>query len=147
MVIASAVATAAVFQQVRKRSSAVRLLGSDWGFTQEVLALGGETTEGALFPHPVNMQDRGERFQRFLAVYEARFHRSADFAAVVSYEAMQLLAEGLRRDATRAGVRRAVTSIGTFAGLQGPVEIDRFGDAHRRIYLFRVQGGRMVALE
>jgi len=147
MVIANALDTAAIFQQLRKRSATVKLLGSDWGFTQEILAQGGEATEGALFPQVVNMVDASPRFRRFLDAYDARFHRPADFAAVVSYEAVQLLAAGLRRDATRRGIRRAVVELGTVQGLQGPIRLDRFGDVDRRVYLFTVDHGRMVPLE
>jgi branched-chain amino acid transport system substrate-binding protein len=147
MVIANALDTAAIFQQLRKRSATVKLLGSDWGFTQEILTQGGDATEGALFPQAVNMMDASPRFRRFLDAYDARFHRPADFAAVVSYEAAQLLAAGLRRDATRSGIRRAVLELGTVQGLQGPIRLDRFGDVDRRIYLFTVEHGRMVPLE
>lgn len=146
-VIANALDTAAMFQQLRKRSATVKLLGSDWGFSQEILAQGGEATEGALFPQAVNLVDASPRFRRFLDAYDARFHRPADFAAVVSYEAVQLLAAGLRRDATRSGIRRAVLELGTFQGLQGPIRLDRFGDVDRRVYLFTVDHGRMVPLE
>jgi len=147
MVIANALDTAAIFQQLRKRSATVKLLGSDWGFSQEILAQGGEAAEGALFPQAVNMMDASPRFRSFLDAYDARFHRPADFAAVVSYEAVQLLAAGLRRDATRVGIRRAVLELGTVQGLQGPIRLDRFGDVDRRIYLFTVNHGRMVPLE
>jgi branched-chain amino acid transport system substrate-binding protein len=147
LVIANALDTAAVFQQVRKRSAAVQLLGCDWGFTQEILAQGGSATEGSIFPQAVNLLDPSPSFRRFLEAYEARYHHTADFAAVVSYEAMQLLAEGLRRDATRAGVRKAVLGMGTFQGLQSEIRIDPFGEVERRIYLFTVRDGRMVPLE
>jgi branched-chain amino acid transport system substrate-binding protein len=147
MVIANAFDTAAIFQQLRKRSATVKLLGSDWGFTQEILAQGGEAADGAFFPQAVNMMDSSPRFRRFLDAYDARFHRPADFAAVVSYEAVQLLAAGLRRDASRGGIRRAVLDLGTVQGLQGPLRVDRFGDVERRVYLFTVDHGRMVPLE
>ena len=147
MVIANALDTAGIFQQLRKRSATVRLLGSDWGFTQEILAQGGAATDGAFFPQAVNMMDASPRFRRFLDAYDARFHRPADFAAVVSYEAVQLLAAGLRRDASRGGIRRAVLDLGTVQGLQGPIRLDRFGDVERPDYLFTVDHGRMVPLQ
>ncbi len=147
MVIANALDTAAIFQQLRKRSATVKLLGSDWGFTQEILAQGGAASDGALFPQAVNMTDASPRFRRFLDAYDARFHRPADFAAVVSYEAVDLLVAGLRRDSSRSGVRRAVLELGTIQGLQGAIRLDAFGDVDRRVYVFTVDHGRMVPLQ
>lgn len=147
MVVANALDTAAMFQQLRKRSATVRLFGSDWSLTQELLAQGGEATEGALFSQAINMLDGSPAFRRFREAYDARFHRPADFGAVSAYEAVQLLAAGLRRDRTRGGVRRAVLDAGTVQGLVGPFRLDRFGDVVRHIYVFTVEHGRLVPLE
>jgi branched-chain amino acid transport system substrate-binding protein len=145
--VANALDAAAIFQQLRKRSATVKLFGSDWSLTQELMAQGGAATEGALFSQGINMMDTSPGFRRFLDSYQARFHRPADFAATLSYEAVQLLAAGLRRDATRNGIRRAVLESGTIQGLQGPLRLDRFGDVERPIHLFTVDHGRMVVLE
>jgi branched-chain amino acid transport system substrate-binding protein len=147
-VCASALDVAALFQQLRKRSATVRLFGSEWAFTQELLVQGGEATEGALFPAAMDMDDDSPRFRRLVTAYEARYQRPVDFAAVRSYEAAQLLAEALRRDRTRSGVRAAVLEVGAaFPGLQGTIQLDRFGDAVRTYSLFTVAHGRMVKVK
>jgi branched-chain amino acid transport system substrate-binding protein len=146
LVVANALDTAALAQQLRKLGE-VPLYGTDWGFTPEVLAHGGQAIEGARFTHKVNPEDRSPRFLRFQDAYRARFNRPVDFAAVFSWEAVMVLAEGLRRDPTREGVRRAVLEARVFPGLQGDFTIDPNGDVARRHYVLEVRGGRMAVVE
>jgi branched-chain amino acid transport system substrate-binding protein len=141
LLVAGALDTAAVAQQIRKRSGDVRILGTDWGFTHDVLTHGGSAVEGALFTQKVNVDDRSPRYARFVEAYTSRFNRPVDFAAILSYEAAALLATALRRDTTREGVRRAVLEVGAFEGVQGEVRIDANGDAQREHFVATVRGG------
>lgn len=147
LVVANALDSASLCQQVRKRSATVRLYGTDWGFTKDVLAQGGRAVEGATFTLKVNMGEQQPAFVRFRDAYQARFSRAPDFAALLAYEAVQLVAEGLRRDTTREGLRRAVLGLGTFHGLQEDFHVDRFGDVERRQFLMTVRDGRIVPVE
>jgi branched-chain amino acid transport system substrate-binding protein len=147
LVVANALDAAALAQQVRKRDAGVQLLGTDWGFTRDVITHGGSAVEGALFTQEIDPEDRSPRFAAVAQAYQARFGRPIDFAAATAYEAVLVLAEGLRRDPSRAGLRRAVLSVGTFRGLQGEFTIDASGDARRRPRVMTIRAGRMVAPE
>jgi branched-chain amino acid transport system substrate-binding protein len=147
LVVANALDSAGLCQQLRKRSATVRLLGTDWGFTRDVLTHGGAAVEGALFTQMVDAEDGSARFTAFRSAYQARFGRPVDFAATVAYEAVEVLAEGLRRDPHREGIKAAVLSVGTFRGLQHDFTIDRLGDAQRRPRVLTVRGGALVAPE
>ena len=147
LVVANALDSAALCQQLRKRSATVHLYGTDWGFTQDVVSQGGRAVEGATFTLKVNLAEQQPAFVRFRDAYQARFSRAPDFAALLAYEAVQLVAEGLRRDSTRDGLRRAILGLGTFHGLQEDFRIDRFGDVERRQFLMTVRDGRIVPLE
>ncbi len=147
LVVANALDAAAIFQQVRKRNPTVRLFGSDWSATPDVVAHGGTAVEGAVFTQKVDLADTSPRFLRFRSAYEERFRRPVDFAAVMAYEATALLAEALRRDATREGVRREMLRLGGVDGLQGPVSLDRNGDAHREHRVMVVRDGKLVRVE
>jgi branched-chain amino acid transport system substrate-binding protein len=147
LLLANSLDSASLAQQVRKRDPRVPLFGSDWGFTQDVVAHGGTAVEGAIFTQKVNVEDRSPRFSRFRDAYVARFSRAPDFAAALSYEAVQLVAEGLRRDVTRDGLRRALLTLGTFEGLQGTLKLDRYGDVERRQFVLTIRGGRIVPAE
>lgn len=146
VLVANALDSATLAQQLRKRGP-VQIVGSEWAFTNDVVVHGGAAVEGAIFPQKVNLEDASPRFVRFRQAYEARFNRPVDFAAVTSYEAVTLLADALRRDPTREGVRRAVLEAGRYEGLQGPVEIDVYGDARRPHHMMTVRDGKMSLLE
>ena len=147
LLLANSLDSASLAQQVRKRDERLPLFGSDWGFTQDVVAHGGSAVEGAIFTEKVNVEDQGPRYARFREAYVARFSRQPDFAAALSYESVQLLAEGLRRDTTREGLRRALLSLGTFEGLQGTLKLDRFGDVERQQFVMTIRQGRIVPVE
>jgi len=147
LVLANSLDSASLCQQVRKRDARLPIFGSDWGFTQDVVAHGGSAVEGAIFTQKVNVEDQSPRFRRFRDAHVARFSRPPDFAAALSYEAVQLVAEGLRRETTREGLRRAILSLGEYQGLQGTVRLDRFGDAERQQFVMTIREGRLQPAE
>jgi len=147
MVIANSLDSATLCQQVRKVSATMPILGAEWGFTNDLVAHGGASVEGALYVQKVNVEDESPAFAKFKKAYAERYNRPVDFAAALAYEAGLVLAEALRRDPTRAGVRMALLDIGTFHGLQGDIAFDRFGDVTRRHFLMTVRGGRASVVE
>ena len=144
LLIANALDTAALAQQVRLRSPTAPILGAEWGFTSDVVANGGRAVEGAIFVQKLNLADESPRYRAFSEAYVSRYGRGVDFAAAFSYESVLLLAAALARDPTREGVRAAVLGMGTFEGVQGPVRIDRFGDVERRHLIMTLRGGKVV---
>lgn len=147
MVVASALDSASICQQVRKFAPAMPILGAEWGFTHDLVTHGGPAVEGALFVQKVNVEDPSPAFAAFRRAYTERFQRPVDFAAAMSYEAGLILAEALRRDPTRGGIRAALLGIGTFRGLQGEIRLDLNGDVTRRQFLMRVRDGQASVVE
>lgn len=148
LVIANALDSAMICQQVRKLDTRVAILGSKWGFTTDAISHGGASLEGAVTVQQADLGDEvTPALVRFKSAYSERFGRPADYAALQGYDAVLALAEALRRDATRAGVRRSLLAIGTFHGVQGDYQIDRFGDPTRRLFVMTVVGGAMRAVE
>ncbi|HQR29262.1 MAG TPA: ABC transporter substrate-binding protein [Anaeromyxobacteraceae bacterium] len=147
LVVAGALDSAAICQQIRKRDGKVRVYGTDWGFTAAALEHGGRTLEGAVFTYTVDPERHTQAFDRFVSSYRTRFSRPPDFAAAFAYESVQVAAAALRTDPSRSGVRTAILRTGHFPGLQEDIRIDRFGDAGRRQFLMTVRDGRIVTLE
>jgi len=146
MIVANAVDTAALAQQLRKRGSTVPLLGTDWGFTGDVVAQGGAAIEGALFTLKLDVTDGSPRMGAFRREYTERFARPPDFAAFLAAEAVGILADALRTARTRDEVRAAVLGR-LHEGLQGAIRIDRNGDADRKVFIMTVRDGQIVRLD
>jgi branched-chain amino acid transport system substrate-binding protein len=143
LVVANALDTAALCQQVRLRSQ-VPIFGGEWGLTNDLIVSAGRAVEGARFITKTDLTDPAPRLAAFRAAYLERFGRQPDFAAVMGFEALELVAEGLRRAPTREGVRRAILGMKTFEGLQGRVEIDANGDGRRRHLVMTIRDGKVV---
>jgi branched-chain amino acid transport system substrate-binding protein len=147
LVIANALDTALLAQQLRKRTSDVQLLATGWSLTEDLVRHGGSAVERALFVHKVNPDDARPPAARFRQRYAERFGKSPSFAGFEAYDSVQLLAAALARDGTREGLRREILAQRTFQGLTEEFTIDRFGDAHRVNHISTVQDGRFLLVE
>lgn len=146
VIVASALDTAAIAQQIRKAST-IQIIGTEWSFTNDLVTHGGSAVEGGLFPVKVNLQDVSPRFLRLRQAYEKRFSERMDFAAVLSYDAVEIVAAGLRRDATREGLRKAILEQGVFTGAQGEIPLDAYGDSQLQQRVATVRDGKPRILE
>ncbi len=147
LLVANALDTAMLAQQLRKRSPDVQLLGTGWSFTADVVEHGGTALEGALFPLKVDPADPSPSAERFRKAFRERFGHPPDFAAIQAYEAVRALGLALERDATREGVRRELLRLGVVHGVTGDFHIDGFGDAQRKTHISTVREGRFLLLE
>ena len=147
LLLANSLDTASLCQQVRKQDPRLPIFGADWGFTNDAVVHGGRAVEGAIFTQKVNVEDPGPGFSRFREAYQHRFSRDPDFAAALGYESVLLIAEGLKRERSREGLRRAILSLGTFQGLQGVLKLDRFGDVERQQFVMTIRDGRILPAE
>ncbi len=147
VIVAGALDTAMICQQVRKIDRRVRLFSSDWGGTSDLIKYGGPAVEGIVFPLKINPEDESPRFLAFRKRYEERFGRSPDFAAVTTYEAVMVAAAGFRKAGDADGIKRAIIRQKTFEGLQGQIVIDENGDAFREQHIITVSEGRFVHVE
>jgi ABC-type branched-subunit amino acid transport system substrate-binding protein len=75
-----------------------------------------------------------------------RFGNPPSQAAVFSYDATMLGAEGLRRKSERQSLRDVLRAPGEWPGLQLPVVLDHFGDSIHGFHLSEVRKGRFVML-
>ncbi len=146
VIVANALDTASVAQQVRKLSP-VQIVGTEWSFTNDLVRHGGSAVEGALFPVKVNLQDVSPRYARFREAYGARFAKPVDFAAVLAHDAVTVVAEGLRKAPAREGLRAAILGVGRFQGLQGETVLDAAGDSQVRQLVATVREGKQRVVE
>lgn len=147
LLLSGAMDTALIAQQVRKLGSAVPLFASEWAFTSDVVNFGGKAVEGMCSYVTYNPGSQASRHRTFLADFEARFGYKPSFAAVLAYEAAQGLFAGLRRNPRRDGLKEALVAVGSFAGLQGEVRINRFGDPQRETFLATVRDGQFTTID
>lgn len=143
LVLASSVDTMQIAQQIRKASPVVPILSGACGLAQrDLLQMAGKSSEGIIFTLPVNSQSTAPAYVAFRDAYRTRFGTDPTFSSVMGYDAAQLLFAALKKEPDPRGLRDAIKSMSRFEGLQGPIELDPFGDPHRSLCVVRIRDGR-----
>lgn len=146
-ILAGAVDTAMICQQIRKSNSSVALLASEWSSTPELIVHGGAAVEGVTYYQNVDRTDTSPTFTAFRRAYRTRFGADPDFGAVYAYQSVQVVSRGLASGPPPGGLKKAILAIGAFRGVQGDFAIDRFGDAERKPFLMAVRQGAFQRVE
>jgi branched-chain amino acid transport system substrate-binding protein len=147
LLIANAADGADICQQIRKTGSRVAILAAGWGMTGEFLQKGGKAAEGVVFDNFIDRDSRHPRYLRFLEAYRNRFGTDADFGAMMSYEAIRLIADALAVNEEPTQLKKTILGIDKVYGLFGDLKIDRFGEAKRESCVITVKNGRFQKLE
>jgi branched-chain amino acid transport system substrate-binding protein len=142
-VIADALDTAMLCQQLAKRRSILPIIVTEWSTTDQLLQ-GGRAVERVSFVQNFDRQLTSPAYLSFRDAYSRRFNLEPNFAALFSYESVMLLAQALATADTPAEIRQTILAIGSFQGLQGKITLDRFGEARRTPFVTTIRQGRFV---
>lgn len=146
-IIAGALDSAMVCQQLNKLGSSAILFIAEWGGTNEFLKAGGNAVSGVnIFQH-FDSDSSHPPYVTFKDSFSKRFGDSPGFAATYSHESVSIIAEALRKNADPSRLRETITSIRNFKGLQGELALDRFGDPERSHFLMQVRDGRFARVQ
>ena len=147
LLVCSAIDASIVAQQLRRLDPDVQIAMASWAANVQLLQMGGRAIEGALVLQALDLDSQEPAYVEFRKRYTERFGSPPSQAAVFSYDATMMGAEGLRRKSDRQSLRDVLRAPGSWPGLQEPVVLDRFGDSVRRFHLSEVRKGRFVMLE
>lgn len=134
LVLASAIDTALLMQQLKKHDSRIPVFASEWSFTSDLLNYGGKAVEGLISFHSFNTDNTGELYIQHKKAFVQRFGYEPSFASVLSYDATKLLITGLQKDQNPQKLKQTLLSLGRFAGLQSDIELDKNGDVTRKLF-------------
>lgn len=145
VLLASAFDTGLLTQAFRQIDPFTPIFTTTWAQTDELLVKGGAAVEGLQLLSVYDPESKHPAFQAFHTHFEQRYRRTPSFAAVYSYEAVLVLAEGLRRsDGQAEGLREALHDLGRVNVLQGELVFDQYGDVRRDLYMTVVRDGKFV---
>lgn len=147
VIIANALDTAHICQQIRKINPNTPILSSLWGMTIDILSHGGKAVENVVFSHIFNPADSTQQYLDFKKNYIERFGREPDFAAVKSYDAINIILSSIQNSKDMADLKKAILKKKKFKGLQGDFEIDEYGDAQNKTFLITIKENKFVAIE
>ena len=129
----------------RRAAPQIQLAAAAWAATEQLLETGRGAIEGLIVQQYYNVDESGESFRSFSGEYSQRFGRKSDYAAVIAFDAMNVLLDGLEKHPERVGLRESILARRQFSGLNGLITFDASGDAQRPYFVASVKNNRYVA--
>lgn len=131
LIVANAMDSALLCQQLRKLDARIPIALSSWGATERLVELGGKAVEGVTVEQTFDRASQAPRYQAFRRAHLERFGREPGFAGVYAYEAASVVLDALERRRGDQPLKQVFLAMGRIDGLQGTFEFDAFGDVKR----------------
>ncbi|UCD65499.1 MAG: ABC transporter substrate-binding protein [Deltaproteobacteria bacterium] len=147
VIAASALDTAMLCQQVNKIGRNTTIAASEWAATEKLLEMGGAAVEGVIVSQFFNRNSTDPDYLKFREEYIKRFGNEPGFASVNSYDAVNIVLEAFKKQKQGKLAKETMQEITKYFGVQGPITINKYGDADRETFLSVVQNGDFVAVQ
>ena len=123
-----------IIAELRNSDLNVPVFGGDAMGSPALFQLGGEAVEGTVVSSFFHPGEPRPEVESFVAAFQSRYDASPDPAAALGYDALRLLAEGMRKAPTPSPehVTQALREIDGWPGVTGPFTFDEKGDLIER---------------
>ncbi|MGB7923103.1 MAG: ABC transporter substrate-binding protein [Pyrinomonadaceae bacterium] len=126
------------------------LIGTDGWDAPQLFELGGDALNGSFMSNHYSVDDPAPAIQKFVADYKAHYNGAVpDALAALGYDAMNVLADAIRRAGTTDGpkLRDAIAQTSNFAGVTGIISINAERNAIKPIVVLRLENGKYIYQE
>jgi branched-chain amino acid transport system substrate-binding protein len=143
------VAAGLAARQSRELGMAVTLLGGDGFEAPQLLEIGGAALEGTYYSTHFAVENAGDASRGFVEAFRARFGTAPNGLAALTYDAVRLVADAVRRAGStdHAAVRRALAATRGFPGVTGMTTINAQRDADKDAAIITIRNGRPAFVE
>jgi branched-chain amino acid transport system substrate-binding protein len=133
-----------VARQAKSLGLSATLLGADGWDSPKLAEIGGAAVDGAYFSNHYSVDDPSPVGRRFVDAYRKRYGADPDSIAALSYDAVRLLADAIRRAGSTEGkrVRDALADTRDFEGVTGRITMDADRNPIKPAVILQVSGGR-----
>ncbi|MBE2204175.1 MAG: ABC transporter substrate-binding protein, partial [Chthoniobacterales bacterium] len=140
---------AAIIKQARQLGMDQPFVGADGWESPDFLKIGGKAVDNTYFASHFSAGEPSERTQNFVKDYQAAYGRDPLALAALGYDAMNFLAEGIRRaDSTEPeALRNALAQTESFPGVTGTITLDAERNPSKSAIVIRVDAGQFNYLE
>jgi branched-chain amino acid transport system substrate-binding protein len=140
---------AVIIKQARQLGIEVPFLGTDGWDSNDLLKFAGQAANNCYFASHFSSEHLSDKAKTFNEAYRARFQAAPPALAALTYDAIWLFADALRRggSATSSAVRAALAETKDFAGVTGTIAFDEDRNPKKRGIILRVQDGKFTYLE
>ena len=147
LIIANSVDAAMFCQHVRRKDSRVQIATSEWAATEQLIELGGRAVEGIIIAQLLDRQGTQKAFVDFRSSYSARYGKVPGFPGLTAFDAANVVLDALSVQPSGQTLKQTLLARKTFAGAQGALTFDAYGDTWRPTYLTTVREGAFVRLQ
>ncbi len=132
-----------ISRQARELGIKVPLLGGDGWDSPKLKEIGGNALDGSFFSNHYSPEDKSPHVQQFVTEFKAAFGVVPDGLAAMGYDAMMVLADGMKRAKalTKADIRDAIAKTKDFQGVTGKITINEQRNAVKSAVVLKVAGG------
>ncbi len=140
---------AVIMDQARKMGITVPFIGGNGFNSQQVIEIAGDASEGLLVATPWFGEKDDQKIQDFVNKYEAEYGKKPDQFAAQAYDALFIMAEGLKNagEADRDALRDALSQVKDFEGILGNFSFDKDGDVVMEPIVLIIKDGKFQEFE
>jgi branched-chain amino acid transport system substrate-binding protein len=138
-----------LISEIRAAGITVPVLGTDAMASPSLIAVGGAAVEGTVVPTFFDPAEDTPASKRFVAAYQKRYGGLPDAGSALGYDAVNVIANGLRQagSTSPAALADAIRRTRGLAGTTGTFSYQENGDvAGRPLVLTVVRGGKFEYL-
>ncbi|MBC7932675.1 MAG: ABC transporter substrate-binding protein, partial [Rubrivivax sp.] len=130
-----------IAKQAKELNIKAPLLGGDGWDAPELFEIGGLALDGNYMANHYSVDDPSPAVKKFVDAYRARYNVVPDAIAALAYDAMQVLADSIRRANTTdpAKLRDAIAATKNFAGVTGSITLNETRDAIKPAVVFELR--------
>ncbi|WP_019414092.1 ABC transporter substrate-binding protein [Paenisporosarcina sp. TG20] len=140
---------AVIMDQARKMGIEVPFIGGNGFNSPQVIEIAGPASEGLIVATPWFGDKEDPKVQEFVGKYEAKYGKKPDQFAAQAYDALYIMAEGLKNagEADRDALRDALAEIKDLDGVLGKFSFDEEGDVVMDPTVLVIKDGKFQLFE
>lgn len=135
-----------IIKQARQLGIQQPILGGDGWDAPELFKLGGNALRNTYMSNHYATDDPSPVVHKFISRYQSRFGERPDALAALGYDAVNLLADALRRAGSTEGpkLRNALAETKNFHGVTGDITFDAERVPSKPVVVLEYRGNRYV---
>jgi len=138
-----------IAKQAKQLDIKAPMLGGDGWDSTQLWDLGGDALNGDYISNHYSVDDPSPAIQKFVAAYKTRYGNVPDALAALGYDAMQVLADSIKRAGTTEGpqLKDAIAATKDFVGVTGTISLDKDRNAVKPAVVLKLQDKKYIYVE
>lgn len=133
-----------IADQARKIGITSQLMGGDGWDSPELVKIGGDAVEGAVFVNHYSPDDSDPEVQEFVNSYKEKYGETPDAFAALSYSTLQLFEEAITKAGSTDGeaVKDALKNIDVDT-ISGNIRFDENRNPQKSVSIIKIENGEV----